>query len=86
MPFVGAIYDGNTHKTTDILMTIDIYVKTIDKYDMNICRTMYEAIDVPYFGEVKVFPKSFFDHCKNDPIDPQNIPYKINNNIKTMDL
>ena len=38
-------------------MTIDIYVENNDKDDKKTRRTMYEVIDEPYFGEVKLFPR-----------------------------
>ena len=60
---------------------MDIYVKNIDKNDKNTWRTVYEAIDAPYFVEVKLFPKSFPDYCKNHPNCPQIIPNEIKKNI-----
>ena len=44
---------------------MDIYVKHIDKNDKNTLRTIYEAIDETYFGEVKIFTKAFPDNRKN---------------------
>ena len=46
---------------------MDIYVKNIYKNDKNTWRTIYEAIDEPYFGEVKLIPKLFPYHYKNHP-------------------
>ena len=45
-------------------MTMDIDVKNIDKNDNNTWRTIYKSIDLPYFGEVKLFPKACLDKCK----------------------
>ena len=56
---------------------MDIDVNNIDTIYKNIWRNIYEEIDVNYFGEVKMFPKSFLDNCKNHPDDPQNIPTDI---------
>ena len=41
----------------------------------------YEAIDIPYFGEVKIFPKLFLINV-NHPKEPQNIPNNIKKNIE----
>ena len=49
---------------------MDIDVKNIDKADKNTWRTIYEAIDESYFGEDKIFPGFFIDHCKNNPNEP----------------
>ena len=51
--------DKNTHKTPAYFRATKIYVKNIDKNDDNTWRTIYEAIDEPYFGEVETFPKLF---------------------------
>ena len=53
-----------------------IYVKNINKNDNNILRTIYDAIDASYFGEVKRFPKYVFGRCNNHPNEPQNIQLK----------
>ena len=62
-------------------MTIDIDVKNIDNNYNITCKTIYEVIFVPYFGEVKLFPKLFLGKFKKHPNYPQNIPYYIKKNI-----
>ena len=47
---------------------------------------IYEEIDEPYFGEVKMFPKDFLEGCKNDPNVSQNIPYETKKKIKIINL
>ena len=47
-------------------MTIDIYVKNIDKNGNNTLSTIYKAIDEPYFVWVELFTKSFLDNCKKN--------------------
>ena len=61
-------------------------VENIDKNDKNTQRTVYKAIDAPYFGEAKIFSKVFPVKFKDHPNEPQNIPSEINNNIKTIAL
>ena len=63
---------------------MDIDVQNIDKNDKNTCRKIYEEIDEPYFGEVKLFPKDFIEHFKNNPNMPQNIPSEIKKKIRTI--
>ena len=53
----GSRDDGNTQKTPEYVRKMDIDDKNIDNNDNNTCRTIYEAIYAPYFGEVKLFPK-----------------------------
>ena len=36
--------------------------------------TIYEAIDESYFGEVKLFPRTFINLFRNDPNETQIIP------------
>ena len=73
--------DGNTQMTPEYLMTIDIYVKKIDKSDKNTWRTIHEEINAPYFGEVKIFPKALLDQYKNNTNKTQKIPYEIKKRI-----
>ena len=47
-------------------------------------QEIYEASDEPYFGEVKLFPKEFLEHCENNPNDPHNNPSEIKNTIKQL--
>ena len=61
---------------------MDLDVANIDKNKNKSLRIIYNAIDVSYFGEVKLFPKWFINHYKKHPNEPQNIPTDINNNIK----
>ena len=63
VPVSSSIDDGNTHKTNEYLMTIDIDVKNINKYDKNAGRKIYEAIYELYFGKVRLFPKYFLYYC-----------------------
>ena len=81
VPVSGSIGDRNTNDTPDYVSTMDIYVKNIDKNDNNTWITIYKAIDEPYFGGVKLFTKSFLNHCQNHPNDPQKIPTEINKKI-----
>ena len=67
MPVSRAREDGNTHKTPEYVRTMDIDVENINKNDKNRWRNIYEAIDAPYFGEVKLFPKEFLDPYKENP-------------------
>ena len=39
---------------------MDLDIKNIDKYYKNTWR----KIDELYFGEVKLFPREFLEHCK----------------------
>ena len=50
---------------------MDIDVENINKNDKNRWRNIYEAIDAPYFGEVKLFPKEFLYPYKDHPNNPQ---------------
>ena len=63
-------------------MTMDIDVNNIDKNDKNKWRTIYKANDASYFGEVKLFPKEFFDQCKKKPDDPQKFHMKSRRILK----
>ena len=63
---------------------MDLYVANIDKNYKNTWRTIYEAIDAPYFVEVKLFPKSFINQYKNHPNEPQSITSDIKKNIKIL--
>ena len=45
-------------------------VKNIDNNDNNTWSTIYESMYAPYFGVVKLFPKSFLGNCKNNPSEP----------------
>ena len=68
--------DLTTHNKPEYFITIYIYVKNIDRNDKNTWRTIYEAIDAPYFGDVNLFTKVFLDQCKNHPNEPQKIHLK----------
>ena len=48
-PGAGDRDDGNTHRTPYYFSKMDIDVKNIDKNDTNVRRTIYKAIDDPYF-------------------------------------
>ena len=63
---------------------MDFYVQNIDNNDKNTWRKIYETVYEPYFVEVVLFSKKFLSHCKNNPNMPQNIPYEIKKNIKTI--
>ena len=65
---------------------MDIDVKNIDKNDNNTWRNIYEAIGEPDFEEIKVFSKSFIEHCNKNKYDPQNFPSQIKKKIKTIAL
>ena len=75
------IYDVNTQKKPEYFRKMNIDVKIIDKNDNNTQRTIYEAIDAPYFREVKIFTQLFIYHCKKHPSEPQRIPNEIKKNI-----
>ena len=74
--------EGNTQKISDYDMTIDLYVANIDKNLKKTWRTIYKAIDERYFVEVRLFPRSFINICKNHTNDPQNIPTDIKKSLK----
>ena len=82
MPVEGYRDEVNTHKTPGCVRTMDSDVANIDKNGKNKWRTIYYAIDAPYFGGVQIFPKSCHNYCKKHTKDPQNIPAYINKNIK----
>ena len=63
----------NTYKTPEYFRTMDIDIEHIDKNDKNTHRTIYKAIDVLYFGEVKLSTKVFLYQCKKNPNYPKNI-------------
>ena len=69
----GYIYEGNKQKTPDYVRTMYLDVENIDKNDKNTWRNIYEEIDASYFGEVKLFTKSFLNQCKKYPNYPQTI-------------
>ena len=81
VPVLGARDELNIQKIPEYIRRMDIYVKNIDKNYKNTWRTISKAIDVPYFGEVKLFTKEFLDQCKNHLNEPQNIPTEIKKNI-----
>ena len=73
----GAKDEANTQKTPDYFRKMDLDVANIDKNDKNTRKTIYKAIDAPYFGWFKIFTKSFLNQCKKYPNKPQNIPTDI---------
>ena len=58
-PVAGTKYNEGIHRTPAYLMNIYINVEHINRDDDNTWRTIYEAIDEPYLGEVLLFPKEF---------------------------
>ena len=72
--------------TLEFFRNMDIDIKNINKNDKNTWRTIYEEICEPYFGEVKLFPKAFIEHCKKHLNGSRNIPYEINKSIKIIAL
>ena len=54
----GVRYEIKTHNKPEYVRTVNLDVKNIDENDMNARRAIYKAVDVPHFGEVKLF--SFF--------------------------
>ena len=82
MSVSGCIYKGNTHKTPEYVRKMDLDVANIDKNDKNTCMDIYKAIDVRYFGGVKLFPKSFLNQCKKYLNETQKNPADIRKNIK----
>ena len=70
MPVEGDKDEGNKQKTLDYVRKMDLDVTNIDKNDKYKRRTIYEAIDVPYFGEAKIFTKAFTIHCRKHKNDP----------------
>ena len=82
VPVIGAIDEVNTQKTPKYDTIIDLDVAIINKNDKNKWRTIYKAIDEPYFGEFKLFPREFINICKKYPNDPQKHSSGINKNLK----
>ena len=70
-PVEGSRYEVNTHNTLEYDRKLDLDVTNIDKYDKHTWRTIYEEIDAPYSGQVKLFPRSFINRCKNHPNETQ---------------
>ena len=61
-PVADARDDTATHRTPTYLKHNGNIHGNIDKDDNMTCRTIYEAIDEPYFKEVTIFPKEFLGH------------------------
>ena len=61
-PVADARDDTATHRTPTYLKHNRNIHGNIDKDDNMTCRTIYEAIDEPYFKEVTIFPKEFLGH------------------------
>ena len=55
-------YYGNTHMTTEYLITMYVDVEDIDKYDKKTWSTSYKEIDEPYFVEVKLLTIKFTEY------------------------
>ena len=71
LPFIRYRYEGNTQNTPKYVRTMDLYITNIDKNDKNTWRTIYEAIDAPYFGEVGIFSIKLTNQYKIHPNETQ---------------
>ena len=76
----GARDEVYTQETSEYDTKMDLDVANIDKSEKKACMTIYKVIDDSYFSQVKLFPISITNFCKNHPNEPQNIPTDINNN------
>ena len=47
-------------------------------------RSIYEVIDDSYLGVVELFPKIFFNQCKNNLNEPHNIPSEFRSALKKL--
>ena len=61
VPFSGYKDEGITHNTPEYVRTMDLDVANINKNDKHTRRTIYEEIYSTYFGEVKLFSRSFLN-------------------------
>ena len=53
----GDIDEGNKKNTPDYVRKMDLDIAIIDKNGKNAWRKIYEEIDAPYSGEVKIRTK-----------------------------
>ena len=79
--FAGDRDGGNTQKKPEYVRTIYLDVVNIDKNDKNAWRTIYKAIDAPFFGDFKLFPKSFPNQYRKHLNEPKKNPTDIKKNI-----
>ena len=59
-----------------------IYVENIDKNINTTWRPIYEVIDAPFFEKTNIFPQYFLDLCKNNPNQPQFLPYDVKKRLE----
>ena len=55
--------------------TMSLDIENIASKKQPFWRSIYEVTDDSYFEVVKLFPRIFQNQCKNNPNEPQNIPY-----------
>ena len=63
-------------KNSEYQEIINVDVENIANNNKN-WRPIYEVIDDSFFAATKIFPTEFLDQCKNNPNEPQNIPYEV---------